>query len=81
MANSKAKKPSCDANQPVITVIKKAQTKSLEGKATLGYCLGLDKASTLLWRLASNSGGGFFSDEWVPVSWRAKLSRYQGDWR
>jgi len=53
---------------PTITIIKKAQTKSLEGKATLGYQLGLDEASALHWRLASNSGGGFFSDEWVPFA-------------
>ncbi len=49
-----------------IAIIKKATTKSLEGKATLGYCLGIDEASALHWRLASNSGGGYFSDEWVP---------------
>ncbi|EEB79306.1 hypothetical protein GPB2148_2236 [marine gamma proteobacterium HTCC2148] len=65
MANAKAAKPTDDANQPVITIIKKAQTKSLEGKATLSYCLGLDEASALHWRIASNSGGGYFSDEWV----------------
>ena len=53
---------------PSITVIKKATTKSLEGKATLGYNLGLDETSALHWRLASNSGGGFFSDEWIPFS-------------
>lgn len=28
-----------------IAIIKKATTKSLEGKATLGYCLGLDDTS------------------------------------
>ena len=54
------------SDKSTITIIKKAQTKSLEGKATLGYCLGIDKATALHWRLASNSGGGFFSDEWVP---------------
>ena len=65
MANSKATKSTDDATQPVITIIKKASTKSLEGKATLGYHLGLDETSALHWRLSSNSGGGFFSDEWV----------------
>lgn len=65
MANAKATKPNDNATQPVITIIKKAQTKSLEGKATLGYHIGLDKTSALQWRIASNDGGGFFSDEWV----------------
>ena len=32
MANSKAAIPTDNATQPVITIIKKAQTKSLEGK-------------------------------------------------
>ena len=53
------------SDNPRITIIKKATTKSLEGKATLGYQLGLDDTSALQWRLTSNSGGGFFSDEWV----------------
>jgi hypothetical protein len=70
MADAKAK-PATEKNPnnpktPTITVIKKATTKSLEGKATLGYQLGLDEASALHWRLASNDGGGFFSDEWLP---------------
>ncbi|MEP1472164.1 MAG: hypothetical protein ABJK25_14425 [Halieaceae bacterium] len=65
MANAKAKKQTDNATQPVITIIKKAQTKSLEGKATLGYHLGLDDTSALHWRIANNDGGGFFSDEWV----------------
>ena len=56
MANAKAAKPTDNANEPVITIIKKAQTKSLEGKATLGYHLGLDETSALhcrgLWLVA-----------------------------
>ena len=51
---------------PAITVLRKSTCKSLEGKATLGYHLGTDPDGALHWRLASNSGGGFFSDEWVP---------------
>lgn len=51
---------------PAVTVLRKSSCKSLEGKATLGYHLGSDANGALHWRLASNSGGGFFSDEWVP---------------
>ncbi|EED34240.1 conserved hypothetical protein [Luminiphilus syltensis NOR5-1B] len=50
---------------PSITVIKKASTKSLEGRGKLDYELGTDAAGALHWRIAKNSGGGFFSDEWV----------------
>ena len=66
MANAKVKKSTDEATQPMINILKKATTKSLEGKATLGYHLGLDNTSALYWRIASNSGGGYFSDEWVP---------------
>ncbi|TCO73695.1 hypothetical protein [Chromatocurvus halotolerans] len=51
---------------PTVTLLRKSSCKSLEGKATLGYHLGTDADGALHWRLASNSGGGFFSDEWVP---------------
>ncbi|EED35828.1 conserved hypothetical protein [Luminiphilus syltensis NOR5-1B] len=53
---------------PSITVIKKASTKSLEGRGKLDYELGTDEAGALHWRIAKNSGGGFFSDEWIPFS-------------
>ncbi|EED33651.1 conserved hypothetical protein [gamma proteobacterium NOR5-3] len=52
---------------PPITILKKASTRSLEGKATLGYQLGINDTSALYWRLVSNSGGGFFSEEWVAL--------------
>ena len=65
MANAKVKKSTDEATRPVINILKKATTKSLEGKATLGYHLGIDDTSALYWRLASNSGGGYFSGEWV----------------
>lgn len=70
MANNPARKKTkpSDSSESPTRIIKKATTKSLEGKATLGYRLGLDETSALHWRLSSNSGGGFFSDEWVPFS-------------
>jgi len=52
--------------EPEIQVLRTGKCKTLSGSATLGYCLGLDSTSALHWRLASNSGGGFFSDEWIP---------------
>ena len=46
-------------------VIKEAQCKSLEGSATLHYQIGTDDDGAILFKIASNSGGGFFSNEWV----------------
>ena len=52
-------------SEPTITSLKKHHTKSLEGKARLNYEIGNDSADRLYLRIVSNSGGGFFSDEWV----------------
>jgi hypothetical protein len=51
---------------PSITLLRKATCKSLEGRGKLDYELGTDDTGTLYWRISRNSGGGFFSDEWVP---------------
>lgn len=72
MANKSApakKKPTTDGNkEPAITVIKKATCKSLQGTATLTYCLGLDNTSSLHWKIHANSGNGMFSQVWVPFA-------------
>jgi hypothetical protein len=54
-----------ETQEPKITTIKKSTCKSLEGKATLTYRTGTDETSALYWQVCSNTGGGFFSDEWV----------------
>ena len=48
-----------------IQVIKEAQCKSLEGSATLTYQIGLGDAGEIQLKIDKNSGGGFFSNEWV----------------
>jgi len=66
--SSKTKTPEASSIKTLKTSIKpirKATTKSLEGKATLTYRLGLDETSALHWQIHANTGGGFFSDEWV----------------
>jgi len=48
-------------------VIKTEQCPSVSGKSTLTYNIGrTDKSETQL-RIFSNTGAGFFSDEWVPL--------------
>jgi len=48
-----------------VQVIKEAQCKSLEGSATLTYQIGTDNDGAVHFKIASNTGGGFFSNEWV----------------
>ena len=53
---------------PAITLLRKASCKSLEGRGTLNYELGNNDSKSLYWRISQNSGGGFFSNEWIPFS-------------
>ena len=48
-----------------IEVIKEARCKSLEGAAQLTYQIGRDEAGEARFRIIKNTGGGFFSNEWV----------------
>ena len=46
-------------------VLKTATCKTLSGKSTLTYQIGCDPDSVVHLRITKNSGGGFFSDEWI----------------
>lgn len=54
-----------DSTHPSITTIKKATCKTLSGKSTLTYRIGIDDASTLYWQVLSNSGSGYHSTQWL----------------
>ena len=60
-----AKTPTDDSQESPIHTLKTATTKSLEGSATLTYLIGEDAAGGIHWKIAENSGDGFFSTEWV----------------
>ena len=51
-----------------IRILKNASCPTLSDKGTLGYHIGININDELLIRVASNSGGGYFSSEWVPVN-------------
>ena len=46
-------------------ILKTLSCKTLSKKSTLTYQLGCDPDSEIHLRITKNSGGGFFSDEWV----------------
>lgn len=52
---------------PAIRVLKIASCPSLSGKSTLSYELGCTSDSEIQIRIKSNSGGGFFSQEWISL--------------
>lgn len=48
-----------------ITVLKKEMTKSVTGKSHIHYEIGNDLNSVMYIRVITNTGGGYFSNEWV----------------
>lgn len=60
-----AKQTAKDSTDSYITTIKEARCKTLSGKSDLTYNIGLDTDGEIYFKVASNNGGGFFSDEWV----------------
>ena len=51
-----------------IRVLKTGTCPSLSGKSKLTYHIGCLGKSDVQFRIHANSGTGFFSDEWVPLS-------------
>ena len=53
---------------PTIRVLKISTCPSISGRSTLTYHLGVSPDSDVKLRVFANSGGGFFSNEWVQIS-------------
>ena len=49
-------------------VLKTSSCSALSGNGEIGYEFSLDNKKALHIRITSNSGGGFFSDESIPIS-------------
>lgn len=49
-------------------IIKIGTCPSLTGKSTLGYHIGCNDQAEICLRMASNSGGGYFSPDWVSLT-------------
>ena len=50
-------------------ILKTATCPTLSNKSTLTYHLGCDSKNALFLRVHANTGGGFFSREWI--AWKA----------
>ncbi len=53
---------------PSIRIIKVATCPSLSGKSTLTYHIGCNAESDISLRVVNNTGGGFFSKEWISLN-------------
>lgn len=54
--------------ETAIRVLKTGSCQSLSGTGKLGYQVGCEANGSIHFRVHSNTGGGFFSNEWVPLS-------------
>ena len=52
-------------DKPEMRILKTTTCKTLSGKSTLTYQIGCTPDSIIHIRISKNSGGGFFSDEWI----------------
>ena len=52
-------------DNPDMRVLKTATCKTLSGKSTLTYRIGVSPESIIHLHISKNSGGGYFSDEWI----------------
>ena len=52
-------------DNPDMRVLRTATCKTLSGKSTLTYRIGCLPDSSVHLCIAKNSGGGYFSDEWI----------------
>lgn len=61
--------PSQDSSTPThlnpLRIIKIGTCPTLTGKSTLGYHIGCNDQAEIFFRMASNSGGGYFSTDWI----------------
>ena len=63
------KKESINITPPQVSrIIKIATCPTCSGKATLTYHFGCDDNKQVYIRIIANSGGGFFSDEWIKLA-------------
>jgi hypothetical protein len=53
--------------EPEMRVLKTATCPTLSGKSKLTYQIGISPDSVVHLRISKNSGGGFFSDEWLSI--------------
>lgn len=56
-----------DPLENIVKVINSATCLSLSGKSNITYQIGTDPDSNVYLRIYANTGGGFFSPEWVPL--------------
>ncbi len=63
----KASKKTTKSEEPAINIIQTTKCQTVSNKSTLTYNIGADDKNDIFMRIFSNSGGGYFSNEWVSL--------------
>ena len=58
-----------ETSNPAVRILKEASCPTASGKGTLTYHVGCNASNAIQFRVVQNSGGGYFSAEWV--AWEA----------
>lgn len=56
------------ADEPSLKIIQTAKCQTISGKSTLTYNIATNNEDNLFMRINGNTGGGFFSNEWVSLN-------------
>lgn len=56
-----------DTSQPSFKILKIGSCSTLSGKGNLAYQVGCNDNAEIFFRITSNSGGGWFSADWVSL--------------
>jgi hypothetical protein len=62
---STATKKNPESPKNPVQVLKEDNCPTSSGKSILGYQVGTDDSGAIYLKVASNDGGGFFSNEWI----------------
>ncbi|MCK4999515.1 MAG: hypothetical protein KAS23_08265 [Anaerohalosphaera sp.] len=66
-AAPKKSPPKKKIEEPALKITSTSKCQTISGKSTLTYNVGIDDEDRFCIRIFSNTGGGFFSNEWVPL--------------
>ena len=61
------KKTSKKIEEPALKIVSTSKCQTISGKSTLTYNVGVDDEGRSCIRVYSNTGGGFFSNEWISL--------------
>ena len=61
------KKPTAKPEEPSLNIIQTSKCQTISNKSTLTYNIGVDDEDNIFIRIASNTGGGYFSKEWISL--------------